>query len=386
MQRNSFAFTLIEILVGITIVSLIIVSAFQALSAVGIWKVKLIEQTEIEKQAYYAGEKFFEMIKKWGTLDYEEYWNRYSYNTDYSSWHFLQASGFWNFGAWGNIGTTNYGASLYYCLSPNGGSMGTGGCLRGNNIFAWWGNPWNQLWNHQKYEQYDLQFIDYNSDGDNDLGDEDGKFLFSHGWSQYLHFAQDDDDLFLWEWPESFSWSRVGELYLINASWDERTFFRWNVRSDPNAPAGATCTGTRDMTGTWCLGTIEVLKLSGQDLWYDHLWDGWYWDGDGKVDTWMIHDDFVSSGGWPVAGSDNNNYWQSIFPDTLSVMDVKFMAYPSKSNDLAWKEENPKYHVAPYVQIQMTLSPSWKQKKKIKGILPQVKFSTTIGLTDLDFR
>jgi hypothetical protein len=40
------------------------VSAFQALSAIGVGKVKLIEQTQVEKQAYFAGEKFFEMIKK----------------------------------------------------------------------------------------------------------------------------------------------------------------------------------------------------------------------------------------------------------------------------------------------------------------------------------
>ena len=49
---------------GILIVSAVMVAGFQALSAIGIGKIKIIEKTRIEKEAYFASEKLFEMIKK----------------------------------------------------------------------------------------------------------------------------------------------------------------------------------------------------------------------------------------------------------------------------------------------------------------------------------
>jgi len=81
------------------------IAAFQTLSSVWIAKIKIIEQAEIEKQAFFSSERFFELIKKWGTIDYEEYWNRYSYNTDYLNGHFDEISGFWNQG------------TIYNCIS-----------------------------------------------------------------------------------------------------------------------------------------------------------------------------------------------------------------------------------------------------------------------------
>ncbi|USN57818.1 MAG: type II secretion system protein [Candidatus Peribacteria bacterium] len=56
-------FSLIEILVGILIVSIVMVAGFQALSAVGIGRVKLFEEMNIEKEAFYFSEKLFAEIK-----------------------------------------------------------------------------------------------------------------------------------------------------------------------------------------------------------------------------------------------------------------------------------------------------------------------------------
>ena len=373
MKQTLRAFSLVEILIGILIISWVMVAAFWALSSVWIWKVKLIEKTNIEKQTYYMAEKFFEMVKKWGTLDYEEYWNRTSFNTTFWSWHYVNDSGFWNNGI------------VYYCLCKNGTKMPNTWCLNDFNITS---NSavtnLNRANTQQIYNRYKYQFIDYNSDADGDLWDEDGSAEAN------INFLWDDDDLYLGQWPAAFPWNRVWELYLISPDGTQRTFFRWNVESDPFAPTWSTCTGTQNMVGDGCLGTIEFLKLKWIDNGYDHgvyAWnvDGWLWDADGEIDTWLIDDEFDPWTTWVLAWG-ATSYWQKIFPDTLNVMNVEFYAYPNKSIEYAWKESAPEYQIAPYIKIKMTLSPSWKQKRKIVGEIPEVDFVTTISLTDLDFR
>jgi prepilin-type N-terminal cleavage/methylation domain-containing protein len=397
MKNTNTWFSLIEILLGMLIVSIIMVSAFQALSAVWIAKVKLIERTKIEKQAYFATEKFFEMIKKWGTIDYEEYWNRYSHNTLYDSGYFDITSGFWNF--WDNTSTenTNYGRKPYYCLSWPGTSMWTDGCLIINNIRFGWG--WiNELKSgSQRYGQYEQQFIDRNSDEDGDSNGLNctGPDSISRLWTLWDENCDgsilwDDDDLFLGIWPAAFIGSsitnKVWELYLINGDGNERTYFRWNVGIDPDAISG-TCLWWEAMIGTACLWTIEFLKLTGQDYWYDHDFlsvdaDGSQWDG--EIDTWLIHDDFSPLE--IVAGSNAINYWQAIFPDSIHVSDVEFYVYPNKDLEYSWRDTDTSIFVAPYIQIKMTLQPSLKEKSKIKWAVPIVNIATTIQLSSLDLK
>lgn len=351
------------------IISIVMVSAFQALSWVWVAKVKLIEQTEIEKQAYFASERFFEMIKKWGTLDYEEYWNRYATPPTYSSWHIDSISNFWNQG------------TLYHCVSGGwiGNKMGTWGCLDNT---TWYQNneATDYSWLPQVYSQYSLQFIDRNSDNDGDAGDEDtdGSILW------------DDDDLFLGIWPEAFSGSsyknKVWELYLINAQGNERTYFRWNFREDDEASSW-TCNWGETMTWTGCLWTIEFLKLTGVDYWSNHVsWDSDPGESDWIIDTWFIHKDFNPTAIDVVAGSNWINYWQPIFPDSIHVSDVEFYAYPNKSLEYSWRDNDPSILIAPYIQIKMKLQPSMKVKRKIKWEPPVVDIVTTIQLSSLDLK
>ena len=380
MQISNKGFSLIEILIWILIVSMIMIAAFQTLSSVWIAKIKIIEQAEIEKQAFFSSERFFELIKKWGTIDYEEYWNRYSYNTDYLNGHFDEISGFWNQG------------TIYNCISGVWlvNQMWTWGCL--DNIQGYWNDQnINFSGDHQRFGQYELQFIDRNSDFDNDWWDEDGNGSII--W--------DDDDLFLGIWPAAFSglWdtNKVWELYLISNDWKERTYFRWNVTdvSTSNfAPAWANCTGinTENPTGLGCNGTIEMLKLIGVDYWLNHVldttWsedpDGSQWDG--LIDTWFIHPDYASWDSTIVAWSNLNNYWQAIFPTSVNIKDFEVYVYPQKDLNLSWKDPNPSILVAPYLQIKYTLEPSLSIKAKIKGESPSVDIATTISLSNLDIK
>lgn len=376
-------FSLIEIMVGIIIISFVMIAWFQALASVWISKVKLIERTQIEKEAFFASEKFFEMIKKWGTLDYEEYWNRYNFNTTYMSGHFSVPSDF------GNIWT------VYHCLSWSGVTMPLNGCVNNFNI-QYWGTGVNSNYanSKQSFNRYKYQFIDFNGDADGDAWNENG---LSVGVEDYIG---DDDDLFLWIGPTAFpNGIDVGELYLIDNTGTQRTFFRWNVIRDPDAPTSATCTGTKVMTGTWCLWTIEFLKLTGVDEWYDHsvyAWapDGWYWDGDGEIDTWLLHQDFdpqYATGLNPYWLDSrlalwSTNMWQPIFPNSIHVSNVEFYAYPNKNLEYSWRDNNPLIQTAPYVRLNITLQPSWKEKRKIRGQIPSVTIRTTIQLSDLNYQ
>jgi prepilin-type N-terminal cleavage/methylation domain-containing protein len=61
MRRE--AFTLVEILVGILIFSLIIIGGFQAFSSVTVGKVRLIHQANTQKQIIYFSQRLFEEVK-----------------------------------------------------------------------------------------------------------------------------------------------------------------------------------------------------------------------------------------------------------------------------------------------------------------------------------
>lgn len=396
MLSNKSWFSLIEILVGILIVSIVMIAWFQALSSVWVGKIKLIEKTKIEKEAYFAGEKFFEMIKKWGLIDYEEYWNRSIVNMsagpNFFAGHYAKRSGLWNFWRNGTPGSTTYGWRGYNCRSEPGAgnTLGTTGCVDDLNTTIGGGSPnTDYSGNPHRYGQYERMFIDRNSDADSDGGlfwDEDGDG----------NLENDADDYFIAIWPTAFSGSthpnKVQELYLINKEGDKRTLFRWTVTADPDAPASATCdVAINPENPSWngCLWTIEFLKLDGFDYGYDHNpWaqnaTDYQWDG--KVDTWLIDEDFTPGNSTPVAESSATEYWQKIFPDTIHVSRAEFFLYPNKDLEYSWRDTDPNIQVAPYVQIRLTLEPSWKKRKKISWLAPSVDIVSTIHLTDLEFR
>lgn len=378
-KLNKLWFTLIEILVWVLIFSIVIIWWFQALTSVTIWKVKLMSSVDNQKQIIYFQEKLFDEIKKWWLIDFEEYFNRKVVWTAFSSWHYTINTWFWNFWSWWNVWTNTFWDDFFYqCRSWNWTDMSswilnpTKWCYDSNfNIY------WNSVnWKPQRYWQYSFQFIDYNSNFDSDMWDEDWN------WS----IVWDDDDEYLWDWPIVFwSWTDLKELYLI--SWDKktRTLFRWNVNIDPNAPSSAICNinWSNVITWSWCIWTIEMLKLEWKDYWYNHLsWDSDLWEYDWLIDTWVIHNDFWWWNEY-VAWSLSQNFWISLFPDDINVSKFEVFLYPNKDPDLAWKTIDSSVNIAPYVRLNLEMWPSWKTKNKSKWNPKNIKFSTTISLTDI---
>ncbi len=377
MKKNNKWFSLVEIIVWILITSIILTIWFKVISEVWIAKIKLIDSTNIEKEAFFFSQRLYETIKKAWVLDYEEYFDRkVVWNTSFSSGHYDKKTWFWNF--WYNwvVWTSNYWSWYYYCRSWDNKNMSSWSinpqlwCIKSNfNNFEK-----DQFWQPQRYWEYSFQFIDYNSNADSDLWDEDGDH----------NIIWDDDDEYLWIWPEAFSWNtNVGELYLISADKRHRTLLRINYKLDPDAPSSSSCTTSdwwKTYSWSWCLWQIEILKLEWRDRGLDHEknnWDSTEWDW--VIDTWLIDRDFSS---WQeiVAGSNNNSYWLPLFSDNISVKSFEVYPYPNKDPKLSWKDNSDNINIAPYVRLKIILTPSWKVKKRIKWKIPEFRYSTTISL------
>jgi len=369
MKKEKKAFSLIEIMLGILIVSIVMTAWFFALSSVSIGKIRLIESTNIEKELFYFSEKFFDAIKAGGLIDYEEYFNRQNVGaTTYLSGHY-------DLDTWFGNGATE----IYYCHSWTGASnsMWTWGCITDYNT------SWGDLTGTGLlYGQYAYQFIDFNSNADNDWWDEDGDGSF----------LGDDDDEYLGAWPSAFasSWA-VDEIYLLSSDWKQRTFFRFHVKNDPYRPTWATCTWFTSepslISGSGCLWNIEVLKLKWVDWGNDHNKNSWdTTEYDGIVDTWIYDTETYGVGEIVAFAWTDEDYWVSLFPEDVNVKNIEFFLYPNKDMEYAWKENDVSINIAPYLRIKIILTPWWKKRAAIKWNPWEFHFSTTLSLSDILLR
>lgn len=398
MNKNLKGLTLIEIMLWVLITAIVLISWFEAYTKIWIWKIRLIENTNMQKDSFYFSEKLFQLVKEWGTVDYEEYFNRKVVWTTYWSGHYNESTWFWNFWRYStfnnnnNVGTWNYGAWFYLCRSWVWiwNKLSDTWCYDN-----WLNSTWidYSLWIPQRYGQYSFQYLDYNSNYDNDTA--------QCPWARPLwdencdwNAVWDDDDEYLWEWPIVFNWGEdVKELYLLSWNKTERTLIRWNILEDSFKPSGVNCTITWWVVPTWdgCRWTIEFLKLEWKDWWLDHNdlvndvdWTQYDW----VVDTWLIDWKFsglsnITQLSSVVAWSTVDNYWEPLFPDDINVTDFKVYLYPNVDFDKSWRNLNLSSSISPYTTINFKIKPSWKTRLMLKNDSRELSFSTTINLTDI---
>lgn len=79
--NNFSGFTLIEMIVSITIFAIIIIMAFDAMGNIGVIRNKLSSRLDLNNELYAVTEKFINLIKTGEDIDYEEYWNRQTVGT-----------------------------------------------------------------------------------------------------------------------------------------------------------------------------------------------------------------------------------------------------------------------------------------------------------------
>lgn len=151
-------------LVSITIFAIIIIMAFDSMSNIGILRTMVSSRLDLNNELYSATEKFIDLIKTGGDIDYEEYWNRKVVGVNTSSGHYSAFSGYGNYGS-GGTSSTGYGDGLYSCRSGSGTHIGQSGCLMSFNTY---GDGVSLVGTKQRYGQYRQQFIDYNANANFD--------------------------------------------------------------------------------------------------------------------------------------------------------------------------------------------------------------------------
>lgn len=394
---NNKGFTLFELAISMVIFGMIMISVLLSVENMSIARIKTSNRVTLLEELYFFSEQLVTSVKEGGSLDYEEYWNRNSFDTVFSSGHYTYPTWVGNYGSWATVLSWvgpygNYGDGLYYCRSGSWSSerMGTGGCLLDKNAGHIYANTWGSYsGTYQRYGQYALQYMDYNGNADSDSskpGDEDmDGSIFG-----------DEDDKDIWDWPIVIS-GAISELYLLNAQAKTRTYFRWIIRQDPGTSTGCTVSGWVPNEG--CIGNIQILKLQWLDIWYSHSWNvtdtGAF---DGAVDSWVCHMDWRCS--WPYIPSANSNLatgrdeeWVDLFPDTVNVKSLGFTAYPQKDPWKSWVAPDcigwscpisfisPFIH--PYVRLELTLGFSWWKRRAIRNDDPTISINTSVSLSNM---
>jgi prepilin-type N-terminal cleavage/methylation domain-containing protein len=394
IQKNKmwkWGFTLIEIMLGMTIFAMLMTAVLSSVQNMSFVRIKTENRVKLLEELYFFSEKLVTNIKEWWSIDYEEYWNRNSYDTTEWTGHYILPSGVGNYGYLWDLGST-YGGNFYLCRSWVGIAqrMWTGGCLGSNND-----SGLSLSGSYQRYGQYALQYTDYNGNADSDAG---GVSAWYGDEDLDGNITGDEDDKDIGDGPEVLSWA-LTELYLIDEEAKTRTFFRWIVRNDPNAPLGTPpCIMSGLATGSGgCVGNVQILKLRGFDLGFDHSWSILSGNAafDGIVDTWVCHLDWncswptLSTGYWNLA-TWSDSEWVDIFPDTINVKSIKFVAYPKKDPWRAWwapdaaqwsSDISPFIH--PYVRLELRLWFAWWKRRTLKWDDPTISVTTSVSLNDI---
>lgn len=370
------------------------ISVLLSVENMSIARIKTDNRVALLQELYFFSEQLVTNVKEGGIIDYEEYWNRRSYNTQTQSGHYQFPTGVGNYGSGWILGTSNTWAWLYYCRSNNGGFMGTGGCLSAYNYSSI--NPTAPAdfsGSYQRYGEYILQYMDYNGNADDDNGlpgdeDLDGNIV------------GDEDDKDIGDAPTVLAWP-TPELYLINNESNTRVYFRWNIKQDPNALSWGSLISCvisgAGVPNTGCVGNVQVLKLVGKDLGYDHAGTvGNTWAFDGIVDSWVCHPDWRCSGPgyWPSGSygsgaTGNDGEWVDLFPDSINVKNLSFTVYPQKDPWKSWSAPDtlgtaavsPFIH--PYARLQLTLGFAWGKRRTIRNDDPTISINTSVNLSNM---
>lgn len=400
--KNKSWFTLIELMVAITIVSIITMSWFSVLNNAMTSKVFISEKIQIEKNAFVASEKFFELIKKGGTIDYEEYFNRdMLWDAQDQYWNFLVESKYWN--EWDTEIYSWTPPYFYYCRS-----------ITWNKVENWCNEDIHQnirvidesgstssnsmRWTNQIYWQYSFNFIDYNSNFDKELDNDK--------WDENYdgNIIWDLDDTNLGVWPVAFTPEdkEFNYLYLVNPKTNERTFFEYRKILDPAAPTWITCPDSSlSDPERFCMWQIIIKRMAWKDwgqtvslTWTKDTSDPTFWDW--VIDTWIVHpevswkDESVDIES-QIAHLDDDSDWisnideyaYSIFPDTINVKSIKYRVYPNIDSKYAWKAlPDAKANISPFIRMEMVIAPSQKGKARFNLWDTKSSFSTTINLNN----
>ena len=345
------AFTIVELLFVIIIISLLVPMIFGIISDMHKQKVEIEAKQQVMLQGYQLFEKINVLLQNY-TIDYEEYFNRTmvgcSENGEIGkdfTWN-INNSGYCDlFTAYGNgnaITTETWNHDLYYMSESNWS----------NNIM--YNRTINikksiQSW-MQSFGQYKRLFYDMHNDTD---------------WDKSVFWDSDDEDLgkFRGTWLEAIqNATGIQELYLISLDGKDRLYFRRKLVEQGHL-TGEVNDNTRAYWTWEKLYTIQILRLKGFDAGTKHTFD--YANGDtnpgiydGYIDTWTCDASlgFKGQGSWVWwvytdynLPKDAEDCWVDLYQSNITLEDWNLTIYPTHNFDYARKEK--KYQIHPYITL-----------------------------------
>lgn len=301
-------FTLIEVLVSVVLSGILLSSAFAAFQGILRSQVRLSGSINIQRNLFYLNEKLSSLIRAWGTIDYEEYFNRrilgYEKSLGDNGWTYSRES---NYGNGDNTGRPD----MYYC----GIESGTEGeaCVGWDALSRTKTNPvFNESLSDKDmaYGQYATLGLNYGSGAG-----------FPTPMKLPPIFPTDNAEL-------RESW--ISDLYLIKKLPDnsfERTYFRHVFIQDPDKSTPV-CNPETSLAG--CLWKIQMTRLVSCDT----LPTG----GDGTIDAWVPHRDFgggedacsVISDEADIAWAADSLVWADISSPEMNIVRSGFLPRPLK--------------------------------------------------------
>ncbi len=103
IYNNKRGFTLFELSIGITIFASLMITILASVSYISVARQKSENRIILLQELYFFSEQLIGVITDGGTLDYEEYWNRMTYDTQTESGHYKLPTGFGNYGSGGDL-------------------------------------------------------------------------------------------------------------------------------------------------------------------------------------------------------------------------------------------------------------------------------------------
>lgn len=348
-------FTLIEVIIVLSIFFVLISIIFGAYSRLVRTKYSIQAKQSLIQSSYYMLEKLNIELKNY-TVDYEEYFNRKMVGCDGANyWDAFE----WNVNSWVQNWNcdnfTSFGnknsilawnkniARLFSCSSESWYNT-PDLVIQDNSIQdgSWCFNIWvfdYNSWFQQSFGQYKQQFWDYKDDS--------GKWVW---------VVWDDDDEDVWMWPIAI-WDaqNIKELYLISQDGTKRIMFRRKLVQS----------GDRNKDGVVSWDSeywynLQMLRLRWFDAWNTHSFDDSIaeWIYDGKVDTWAC--DYAGwfvcngSGVWwayswfnlPLNNSDGR---VNMFEKNLTISNFNIVISPDKNPQYTWRE--PDKQINPFITL-----------------------------------
>lgn len=334
------AYTLVELIIALTIFSVVAILCVQALVTSMASAKRIQAQVFLYTEAQALMNQLAREVER-NTVDYEAYYLRYGYSSPETGWE-----------------TAEYGlyGQAFFHPGDDGwydGPYGTNvGDLYGVNC-ALTGDP-SDVYPDECPTETPISAY----------SDED---TFAHPFTEIYDFSaySDDDPAYMNAFCESTTsttvcntWAEtvMTELILINGAGDERTVF------------------AQELTSAGGEYSISMIELTGTDS-----------DSDGLVDTWVCGSDFDCSGNgdvpYPNDLTDSDDpqdaYFMPIVPSALNIESFYIYIAPFEDPYRAIAEEA--VQIQPQVTIVFTATLSDDYSNMLLGDVPEITIQRTIS-------